>query len=196
MLLYVNNNKLLLTLLFTYFVKLNLTSKKKIRKRNKNIFHSIIKYNQGRIRRKNHKRYTEKMDISSESKTLECEKCGRIFNKKGNLTRHLRVHKTTVQNVICSVCSRSFANSTNLKIHFESFHAGFEMQTPKSALVANKGIYFFMWYCSGSMRRVGQFLWFCWLCLYPFIKVVDFRRNKSECVNEREDRLHQDILSY
>lgn len=78
--------------------------------------------------------------VNSE-KTYECEKCGRCFNKRGNLTRHLRVHKTTVENVICSVCSKSFANSTNLKIHFESLHGGkfAQMQPPKLALVPNKG---------------------------------------------------------
>lgn len=83
---------------------------------------------------------TENIDVVA-NKTYECDKCGKIFNKKGNLNRHSRVHKAAVENVICNVCSKSFASLGNLKIHFETLHTGQQMQPPKSALVPNKGVY-------------------------------------------------------
>lgn len=61
------------------------------------------------------------------------------FHRKYNLVRHMRVHKQKVTNVVCSECSKTFANLANLKTHFIDMHNGKTMTLPESAIVANKG---------------------------------------------------------
>lgn len=75
-------------------------------------------------------------------KIYECDKCNKIFNRKGNLRRHLRVHESKVENVVCNECSKSFANKGNLKSHCDQMHSGLQIQSPKSVLVPNKGYFF------------------------------------------------------
>lgn len=84
-------------------------------------------------------------------KDYECDKCDKIFNRKGNLRRHLRVHQSKVENFVCNICSKSFANKGNLKLHFDNFHNGLQMQFPKLALVPNKG-YIYTTFLSFSMN--------------------------------------------
>lgn len=71
-----------------------------------------------------------------------CKKCQRVFDRKSNLNRHLRIHQTKVKNFVCAVCSKTFANKANLKAYFYNTHNGMAMPAPKLALVQNKGSYF------------------------------------------------------
>lgn len=78
----------------------------------------------------------------TEKKIYSCEKCERVFDRKGNLDRHvLRIHLPKVKNLVCSVCSKSYSNIYNLKTHFVNAHNGQKMTDPKSALVSNKSNY-------------------------------------------------------
>lgn len=51
----------------------------------------------------------------------------------------MRVHQDMVENVVCGLCSKTFANVANLKIHSIDVHNGMTMDSPKSAVVPNKG---------------------------------------------------------
>lgn len=78
------------------------------------------------------------METKEEKKMYPCEKCGRSFDRKANLTRHLRVHELRVTNVICKICFKSYANEPNLKQHLDSIHGVKTMDKPKSIIVPNK----------------------------------------------------------
>lgn len=51
----------------------------------------------------------------------------------------MRVHQEMVENVVCGVCSKTFANLANLKIHAIDVHNEIPDDSPKSAVVPNKG---------------------------------------------------------
>lgn len=81
----------------------------------------------------------DKMNKNADKPT--CADCGQKFDRKYNLTRHMRVHKQKVENVRCSECGKTFANNSNLRTHFIDIHPGKEMESkPEKQLVSNKGI--------------------------------------------------------
>lgn len=73
------------------------------------------------------------------SKSHTCEICNQTFNRKSHLDRHARVHQEIVTNVVCTECSKTFANLANLKTHFIDTHIGKTMASPKLLLVTKKG---------------------------------------------------------
>ena len=60
-------------------------------------------------------------DMSSR-KSFECETCGKFFNNKFLINRHIRIH-TGEKPYKCKYCKKNFANSRNLKLH-ERTHTG------------------------------------------------------------------------
>lgn len=79
-------------------------------------------------------------DNEQQAPEFVCEDCGRKFDRKFNLKRHLRVHQQKVTNVVCSECFKTFANVDNLKTHLNDHHNGkkLAMTPPETALVPNK----------------------------------------------------------
>lgn len=70
-----------------------------------------------------------------------CDHCHKTFGRKYNYKRHLRVHSEKVVNLKCSKCPLTFANNSNLKIHFEKSHLEMKIEEKKSVLVHNKSSY-------------------------------------------------------
>ncbi|XP_039675701.1 zinc finger protein 84-like [Perca fluviatilis] len=55
-------------------------------------------------------------------KPFRCFECGRKFDRKGSLNRHMRTH-TGEKPFSCSVCNKSFTHSANLRSHM-TVHTG------------------------------------------------------------------------
>ena len=55
-------------------------------------------------------------DIDRGTKGHECEVCGKSFSLKGNLNRHLLIHKG-IKSHDCEFCGKSFALKGNLTRH-------------------------------------------------------------------------------
>lgn len=71
-------------------------------------------------------------------KVFICEECERSFNRKSNFVRHYRVHQSKVQRVVCTICSKTYANVSNLKAHFLDCHRDESMSVPKTITVPNQ----------------------------------------------------------
>lgn len=98
-----------------------------------------------------------------------CEVCGRNFNRKSNLDRHLQTHQSKRKKFVCSACSKMYANEANLKAHFADIHAALTMSTPKTAIVSNKSNELF----EIVVRNMN---WFCHLfenCTDVTVEMVD-----------------------
>lgn len=70
---------------------------------------------------------------------FKCVDCNRIFDRKYNLDRHIRVHQQKVENVVCSECPKTFSNVANLKVHFNDAHKGKKMTAIEKVTVRNEG---------------------------------------------------------
>lgn len=86
--------------------------------------------------------FHDKMSDNKVNTNFQCDVCDQSFKRKYNLNRHSRVHQEKVTNVVCSECSKTFANDANLKVHFNDVHKGKKMPQPETALVPNKGMHF------------------------------------------------------
>lgn len=55
--------------------------------------------------------------VSKENFSFKCEKCGKCFSKKNNLSRHLTTHNESSYKWKCGICDKKFNNSSNFKVH-------------------------------------------------------------------------------
>lgn len=62
-----------------------------------------------------------------------CHVCGKSFVRKGDLTKHLKIH-SDLRPFVCDICQKSFARSDKLKQHINS-HQGLK---PHVCTVCNK----------------------------------------------------------
>ena len=53
---------------------------------------------------------------------LTCEKCGKVFTEKRNLTRHQKTHAVSSQTYSCGVCSKEFSRADTRNRH-EAAHS-------------------------------------------------------------------------
>lgn len=70
---------------------------------------------------------------------FKCVDCNKIFNRKYNFERHIRVHQPKVTKVVCSECPKTFSNVANLKVHFNYTHKGTKMTAHEKVTVRNEG---------------------------------------------------------
>ena len=59
---------------------------------------------------------TSQHSSNSQNKTLICEVCNKMFSKRSNYTRHIKIH-LSIRRYPCSSCDKSFCSQQNLTIH-------------------------------------------------------------------------------
>nr|XP_026690285.1 zinc finger and BTB domain-containing protein 49-like [Ciona intestinalis]XP_026690286.1 zinc finger and BTB domain-containing protein 49-like [Ciona intestinalis] len=72
-----------------------------------------------------HQQSKKSLDISNrllDTKSHSCQHCGRIFNNKNNLKRHILIKHTADKRFKCSHCGRRYAIRQSLQYHIKSVH--------------------------------------------------------------------------
>nr|CAB3267867.1 zinc finger and BTB domain-containing protein 49-like [Phallusia mammillata] len=64
-----------------------------------------------------------------------CPHCGRLFNNKNNLKRHILIKHTTDKRFKCSICGRRYAIRQSLQYHMRSIH-GKETEVEKPSVTS------------------------------------------------------------
>ncbi|XP_053302789.1 gastrula zinc finger protein 5-1 isoform X1 [Pleuronectes platessa] len=71
---------------------------------------------------RNNKQPLSDMGCKTEKKSFSCSECGKIFNKRGNINTHMRIH-TGEKPFSCSVCGTRFNQKWTLEKHMR-IHTG------------------------------------------------------------------------
>ena len=94
-----------------------------------------------------------------------CSICGKSFNKKHNLTRHMDIHSQ--KSFQCSHCTKRYSRQAKLKVHLVRHHS-------KEQHISQKG----------SLK--------CMHCSKMFIRSYNLRRHSKKCQSKSCKQLTHD----
>ncbi|KAG8007147.1 hypothetical protein GBF38_023306 [Nibea albiflora] len=142
--------------------------------------------------------------------SLKCDICGKDFNKKANLRKHVRVHtgekpftctvcgkaykqqsnlKTHIRQIhtgekpyTCTVCGKAFARSTNLKAHIRYIHSD---ERPHLCKICGKGFTLLSELKSHTRTHTGERLYTCTVCGKAFTRSTTLKVH-IRCIHSDE----------
>ena len=136
--------------------------------------------------------------------TFSCEECGKSFNNKGLLTRHVRTVHQEHQDYKCKQCGREFNLLANLTCHVSTVH---ELSKPYKCTVIDCGIRFSQ--ITGLKTHMqsihDQIKYPCTECGYQATQKCHLKRHMNSvhlrkysfncdfCINRFNDRTTRDV---